>query len=1140
MFYAARCAGLPDGDCPMKRHDHTVKNGSGDLMLCPDCDRVRHELYIASLQVNINANTGIADSRLKTESTLLAAAGSTSTAAVTVAPYLLESYKPPPRICSTLKSTYIEPNVRRNSTAGLSHPLSTTAASVDQSTTQQHNQQTVENHLPVKQRPPRHSVGQQQSADHLPRQNGQCPKCLRIMSLTLSGLLHKHGPAPGCPGTGQLPVDGSIASSQHSKSALQPSTSSNSVGDTTNCSEVLQTSTNIMDLLNMNRRRVLKRVPRSSRVPAANKLADLLHEVTSDPDAVDKWVNLLLFTYSCLCVPGQRGGKRHLSSLASKVNKAIASFPAVSLPLSTTQHKTTKQRRPLDNLAARVSGKLEDGDIRGAIRLAASSDTVAPFDQATADALRVKHPSRSPSVSLQPPPNNDICLSLQEFDIIGAIKSFVPGSAGGLDGLRPQHLKDLTCASTGDAGHRLLARLTDFSNMCLSGRVPAAVQPVFCGASLCALNKKDGGIRPIAVGNTFRRLVAKSACKAVMGKLTARFMPVQLGFGVPRATEAAVHAAREFVSGLQPGQGVLKLDFFNAFNTIRRDSMFESIRELVPELYPFVHLCYSQASHLSFGEFLLTSDEGAQQGDPLGPLLFCASSLKLAKCMTAELNVWYLDDGTIGGDVDTLIKDLCTVREVGRSIGLLLNENKCEIVTDDKTVASSLQAVLPNVRHVPCREAMLLGAPIGDKSSIDNALSDRLSVFKRLADRLQTLNAHDALFLLKNCFSTPKILYTLRCAPCYDSTVLQDYDNVIKYTLNVILNIEMTEAVWNQATLPVSSGGLGVRLATDLALPAFLSSVAGSSGLVQQLLPKRFVGSIGLHDISFTASCHMWQSKCNSSVPDASSIGLQKVWDSPLVKVKLESVLSAAQTQAGLARLLAAGAPHAGDFLNAVPCSAVGTRLDDTSLRIAVALRLGATMCAPHTCVCGQHVDSSGIHGLACRKSAGRHLRHNTANDLIKRALTSANVPTLLEPSSLSRDDGKRPDGLTVLPWANGRCLVWDFTCPDTLASSHLNRAVLGPGTVANDAESRKAAKYSSLATLYNFTPIAVETFGALGNEALAFFRDVGRRVAAVTEEPRSFQFLMQRLSVSIQRGNAACIVGTVPQSASWDELFYL
>jgi len=268
--------------------------------------------------------------------------------------------------------------------------------------------------------------------------------------------------------------------------------------------------------------------------------------------------------------------------------------------------------------------------------------------------------------------------------------------------------------------------------------------------------------------------------------------------------------------------------------------------------------------------------------------------------------------------------------------------------------------------------------------------------------------------------------------------------------------------------------------------------------------------------------------------------GVQKACDMPIVNRKREELLSAAQNQAGRARLIAAAAPHSGDFLHAVPCSSVGTRLDDTSLRIAVSLRLGAAICAPHTCICGQQVDSSGTHGLACRKSAGRHVRHNAVNDLIKRALTSANIPAMLEPTSLCRDDGKRPDGLTVLPWAHGRCLVWDFTCPDTLAASHLNHAVLCSGVVANDAETRKTTKYKSLAALYSFTPVAVETLGPLGDEATIFFRDLGHRIASVTDEPRSFQFLMQRLSVTIQRGNAACVLGTVPTSRGLDEIFYI
>ena len=113
---------------------------------------------------------------------------------------------------------------------------------------------------------------------------------------------------------------------------------------------------------------------------------------------------------------------------------------------------------------------------------------------------------------------------------------------------------------------------------------------------------------------------------------------------------------------------------------------------------------------------------------------------------------------------------------------------------------------------------------------------------------------------------------------------------------------------------------------------------------------------------------------------------------------------------------------------------------------------------------------------------------------------------------------------------------MWDFTCPDTLAASRLNRVVLGSGVVANDAESRKSTKYSSLSALYRFIPIAIETLGVPGDEALSFFHDLGQRIAVATAEPHSFQFL----SVAIQRGNAAYIIGTVSSSAGWDELFYI
>ena len=80
-------------------------------------------------------------------------------------------------------------------------------------------------------------------------------------------------------------------------------------------------------------------------------------------------------------------------------------------------------------------------------------------------------------------------------------------------------------------------------------------------------------------------------------------------------------------------------------------------------------------------------------------------------------------------------------------------------------------------------------------------------------------------------------------------TAAVGYGDVIKHSLQDLLNVQLSSIAYSQATLPVSFGGLGVRLASDLALPAFLSSVMSSSDMVQQLLPLRMQNVGGIHDV---------------------------------------------------------------------------------------------------------------------------------------------------------------------------------------------------------------------------------------------------------------------------------------------------
>ena len=87
-------------------------------------------------------------------------------------------------------------------------------------------------------------------------------------------------------------------------------------------------------------------------------------------------------------------------------------------------------------------------------------------------------------------------------------------------------------------------------------------------------------------------------------------------------------------------------------------------------------------------------------------------------------------------------------------------------------------------------------------------------------------------------------------------------------------------------------------------------------------------------------------------------------------------------------------------------------------------------------------------------------VRVAAVNNVVHRSLSSAKVPSRLEPSGLYCSDGKRPDGITVMPWKDGKLLMWDATCPDTFASSYVALATSEAGAVAAHAEVRKCDKY--------------------------------------------------------------------------------
>ncbi|GAV08660.1 hypothetical protein RvY_18322 [Ramazzottius varieornatus] len=298
-----------------------------------------------------------------------------------------------------------------------------------------------------------------------------------------------------------------------------------------------------------------------------------------------------------------------------------------------------------------------------------------------------------------------------------------------------------------------------------------------------------------------------------------RVRPEQVGCGTRGGAEAAVHAVRSFLEeGKTASKILLKLDFKNAFNTIRRDVLIQIVHDTMPMYLPFV---WQSTVKVGVWRHVLESASGVQQGDPLGSSLFCLAIERLTKGLTSPLNVWYLDDDTIGVDVDCVVSDLQIGMTEELELGLELNTSTCELFPfggshqDRVAISQKVNLVCPGILLPSRSELSLLGAPLMEEG-LEEAVRAKTGLMKVFSKRLCLMHAHQALFLLKNCLCLLKLLCILQCSPLWKfPEVLKEFDEVVRSSLAEITNVQMSAEPWRQATFPVGLGGLGSLFCFD-------------------------------------------------------------------------------------------------------------------------------------------------------------------------------------------------------------------------------------------------------------------------------------------------------------------------------------
>ena len=525
-------------------------------------------------------------------------------------------------------------------------------------------------------------------------------------------------------------------------------------------------------------------------------------------------------------------------------------------------------------------------------------------------------------------------------------------------------------------------------------------------------------------------------------------------------------------------------------------------RHLKPAI-PYVSSSYLEQSYLMFNGKIIPSEEGVQQGDPLGPLLFCLTLQPIIKQLSSPLNLWYMDDGILGGTVDSIKNDYTILIEETKRIGLLVNQKKCEIYNCNEQCD-----LFHQMKTMEKETFSLLGSPVTKENS-ELLLTKKQREINQLAEKLKILPAHHAYKILQVSLGSPNLISILRSSPSHDINTLKKIDASLKENLEETLNVTLTDEKWSQASLPIKFGGLGIRKPSDLAIPCYIAS----------FLSAKSTNSKITNNSIFEQYWAWYIDQTQKDVPAVRQS--QKLLDENLIKIKFNR-LRQNLTGTELSRITSASHKRAGDWLKAVPQMKLGVFLNNDEFRHAVSLRLGLPIFEKIDCVCGEEIDAFGHHCFVCNRNNEKILRHTMVNECVSRALKSAGLPNKMEPRYLAYDKGLRPDGVTQIPFQRGKCLTWDVSCPHPLCVSHI-KCNNSSGKLSTICEELKQKKYSCLEENYIFSPIIIDTIGAYGSQTETTIKEIGARIRKKSGSLIATSQYRQQLSINLQKGNHLC-----------------
>jgi hypothetical protein len=849
--------------------------------------------------------------------------------------------------------------------------------------------------------------------------------------------------------------------------------------------------------------------------------------------------------------------------------------------------------RPRDEEAqARAfNARVLSGRLRSACRSLTSRDgggVLQPDDKCTktghpvVEVLRSKHPDLR-----EPPSVGSETGAFEPYDVeptaipvditaddVESVATRLSGAAGpgGTDAvdLRNWLLR------FGKESAALREEMASWTAWLANGHPPWAAYRALMAARLVALDKQPG-VRPVGIGEIYRRLFAKCLLKAIGSQATAACGNYNLCAGLPAGIEGAVHAVRSVYEAQEaasrpppdtppeaappPPQrrpdtppstnqdleapipaaaaedeeepsGLLQVDAMNGFGELGRKAMLWTTRHRWANGALFAFNCYRHAATLILRRQggsceILLSREGVTQGDPLAMVLYGLALTPLAeqlrRAVPSVAQPWYADDAAMAGPVRGIARAMRLLQQQGPARGYFPEPAKSIFVGHAATIDAAKTLLEDEFEFQYSVGSRYVGGFIGDQTSQSQWLQPKIQkwvegvqILAKVARRFPQTAYAGLVQSLQGEWQ-----YLQRVLPG-TADAFEPLDNAITGIFLPALLEESAEELASMRpllALSVRQAGLGVARPQATAESSHRASVRSTSQLAASLR-----SGAPLDASAYAADASQNRRECRKDRVE------EEVSELEGISSRMRPA-AARRTQRSR---------ETGAWITATPDRLNGTDLSAEEFRDSLRLRFGLLPSfLPHRCD-GCNERFTVDHAMSCKKGGLVVMRHNDVaaewHHLCAQALppaavtdeplihTGRGVPNA-EQTGVEAAADSRGDVAAHGFWRRGTTAVFDVRITDTDATTYRSQ---DPLKVLKRHEREKKTKYLAACVdrRRHFTPLVFSVDGLQGPEASAASKCLASKLSK--KWGRSYSevvgYVRSRLSLALVRSASRCL----------------